>query len=380
MSNTVLGLYTQSSIFDVTVTATFDAPQQRTVRTHSHNTDLVSPSAKHRLTHTTTRIFEHLLASLANRPTNQRTCKKVGYGTRFHTNTKPKCKPTVTDSDLRVLAVLFGPSLARALDLVHVGAVTCTKAEPSGRIVYTVAGNTPDVQHTVLPYHHCDCHAFQYELLRRGDALYVCCGFGSAGMDTRSTPTNNTTSQYPHSANTSWRCDWRTRLAATSKTLFLMPFLQPSFSLHRTCPARSWRTCARTTTWLAILLLLLLATTPCTRGDPLKMMADLHAADARSNAEAQAAGDDPGGANGVPSDAERLAQRLMVNHHHLMQHDKHLQHAVAHSKSYQQLVAFVVAAHLGGLTYWVVLFIKRRPGPDKRPRQPPKRVSCEYNM
>lgn len=113
------------------------------------------------------------------------------------------------------------------------------------------------------------------------------------------------------------------------------------------------------------------------------MMVDLHAAEARSTAESAKPLDDPGLPRSAASDAERLAQRLMVTQHHpreLVEHDKHLQHAVAHSKSYQQLVALVVAAHLGGLTYWVVLFIKRRPGPDKKPRQPPKRVSCEYNM
>lgn len=105
----------------------------------------------------------------------------------------------------------------------------------------------------------------------------------------------------------------------------------------------------------------------CVAADPLKMMMDIHAAGAASAYDRVA--------------SEQLAQRLMVHHHpHELEQQHNNHHAMAHTKSYRQLVAFVLAAHLGGLTYWVVLFIKRRPGPDRKPRQPPKRVSCEYHM
>lgn len=99
--------------------------------------------------------------------------------------------------------------------------------------------------------------------------------------------------------------------------------------------------------------------------DPLKMMMDIDSAASTYNHVA----------------SEQLAQRLMVHRHPRELEQQHNHHVVAHAKSYRQLVAIVLAAHLGGLTYWAVLFVKRRPGPDNHKlRQPPKRVSCEFNM
>lgn len=85
----------------------------------------------------------------------------------------PTSNSSVTDNDLRALAVLLGPSLVRALDLVQSQAVTAIKAVPSGRRVWRVAGSGKHRSHTVLGLHYCDCPAFQFEVLSRGEALYV---------------------------------------------------------------------------------------------------------------------------------------------------------------------------------------------------------------
>lgn len=109
---------------------------------------------------------------------------------------------------------------------------------------------------------------------------------------------------------------------------------------------------------------------PLASPDPLKMMIDIDSAGAASAVLLQ-----------ERAASEQLAQRLMVHRHPHELEQQHSHHrVVAHAASYKQLVAVVLAGHLAGLTYWVVLFVKRRPGPDRKPRQPPKRVSCEYEM
>lgn len=121
---------------------------------------------------------------------------------------------------------------------------------------------------------------------------------------------------------------------------------------------------------LVVFLFLLCVTT----ADPLKMMMDIDAAGATSAVlHADPAYDH--------TTSEQLAQHLMVHRHpHELEQQHSHQRAAAHASSYRQLVAIVLAGHLAGLTYWLVLFVKRRPGPDRKLRQPPKRVSCEYNM
>lgn len=56
---------------------------------------------------------------------------------------------------------------------MQVQAVTSINAVPSGRQAWRVAGSGKHRSHTVLGHHYCDCPAFQFEVLGRGEALYV---------------------------------------------------------------------------------------------------------------------------------------------------------------------------------------------------------------
>ena len=76
---------------------------------------------------------------------------------------------TVSDDALLALSTLFDRNAARGLALVDAGAVTSFVGTPSGRTL-CVVGAPGGTRHATLPPHHCDCEAFHFDVVARGDA------------------------------------------------------------------------------------------------------------------------------------------------------------------------------------------------------------------
>ena len=99
---------------------------------------------------------------------------------------------------LRSLSFLFDKGLDKALEIVHNSCVKRVVAQGSGREIFQVKAHSSssrrqskgwprqhrrslEVQdrtvgageYMVLPYHYCSCHAFQFEVINRGEAFLV---------------------------------------------------------------------------------------------------------------------------------------------------------------------------------------------------------------
>jgi hypothetical protein len=96
--------------------------------------------------------------------------------------------PPVSPPDLVALHTLFDRNLARGLALAEGGGVTRFVGSTSGRTVYQVRagggggghgrgssarsdhGGHHPAAHTTFPSHYCDCDAFYFDVVHRGDA------------------------------------------------------------------------------------------------------------------------------------------------------------------------------------------------------------------
>lgn len=87
----------------------------------------------------------------------------------FKKNASFPFHPSVTDDALLTLSTLFDRNAARGLALVDAGAVTAFVGQPSGRRL-SVVGAPSGSRHASLPPHHCDCEAFHFDVVARGDA------------------------------------------------------------------------------------------------------------------------------------------------------------------------------------------------------------------
>ncbi len=88
------------------------------------------------------------------------------------------------------LHFLFDKVLEKAVDIVQNSCVKRVVGEASGRELFQVkakrpassrrsrrsSGEAQQDDYLVLPFHYCSCHAFQYEVINRGDMFLVSLG------------------------------------------------------------------------------------------------------------------------------------------------------------------------------------------------------------
>ena len=113
------------------------------------------------------------------------------HHTHRHNPTSPPLPP-VSPPDLAALHTLLDRNLPRALALAEGGGVTRFVGEASRRVVYQVraggqhghghagparrgpgsggGGTTAPAAHTTFPPHYCDCDAFYFDVVHKGDA------------------------------------------------------------------------------------------------------------------------------------------------------------------------------------------------------------------
>ncbi|KAL6784269.1 hypothetical protein ACKKBG_A05490 [Auxenochlorella protothecoides x Auxenochlorella symbiontica] len=77
----------------------------------------------------------------------------------------------LTEDHLVSLSVVFGKLLPKALRTLDTGGVFCFQGEPSGRSVYHIQGQSGSEPYLVYPEHFCECHAFQFDVLTKQDAV-----------------------------------------------------------------------------------------------------------------------------------------------------------------------------------------------------------------
>ncbi|GMN37843.1 hypothetical protein TIFTF001_007158 [Ficus carica] len=80
----------------------------------------------------------------------------------------------VTDDQLSILIFLFGKNFERAIRIVDQKGVKKISAEPSGRSIFQVVGESKRKdEYFCFPEHFCACYSFYYDIVSKAEQL--CC-------------------------------------------------------------------------------------------------------------------------------------------------------------------------------------------------------------